>query len=271
MATRNREYYLDRINRMIMLMNKKEELEGEDNNFSLIEARNILIQEQKYLSDKSNKINKDKKKYLDKMVDDIDKMDNIAKDKAIDNIFNDFKNIINTLSEKEILSDLGIKITSTVNDSIERKLERFLYSYVYANKVLISRKIDNDTLPTIYDGMINYQSDIIDAGLIEPEFHEEMGLKLYNDFEKNNLPVSEKDRQYFEEMISIYKERINIFMIITNDELYNKLEQLVRNNHELLERENFPRLGALVGELTEEYLSQPGVDRNQRIYLEYKE
>jgi len=269
---KDRKYYLKKIEKMIIIMNKKEELDSKHCPL-LIDAKNIIIEEQKYLSDKSNKLNKNKKIYLDKMVDSIDdRIDNI-KEEAINNIIENLKNYISTLNDEEILKGFGLKKPKLITEfSLEYQLKSFLTGWLYDNdSILIIKNIDNEALGFFYSIIINYNVDLIKESLIKTpwlnSFEDDIIYKVYP---RNNLKISDIDKENFELIISKYKNKIKELYIIANDDLYNELEQKVLDNPELVKRENFPKLGAILKELKEKFLSQPNIDKNQRIYLKYR-
>jgi hypothetical protein len=266
---KTREYYLEKISRIIFLINienKSKQLKQEDTSL-LMKVLEIFIEEEKTLSDKSNKLNKDKKKYLEKIIKGINKIDT----EFNEYIDNELENFLSNINDKKIDS-MGLKFGLLSSKPINKQLSIFLMSYLFDNdSILLSKQIDYKGLGYIYSSIINYNIDILANGLIDNNWiSEDISNILFTIFPQTEERISDIDKENFELIISKYKNKIKELYIIANDDLYNELEQKVLDNPELVKRENFPKLGAILKELKEKFLSQPNIDENQRIYLKYR-
>jgi hypothetical protein len=226
----------------------------------------IFEKEYIYLSDNKSKLDKQKKKYLDSLIKEINKIEKDIKEK----IKEDFLYVIEEVEKNIILSS-----TNIVDLDIKEQILYAVILITYKANTLITKSITNYEAMTIYDNLTNYYIDYLNSDNrtqnekwenIEEEVR--YNLNIDEKYIYSNIQI-EKTKELLEFRIKHFQDRFEDLYVITDDNLYNKLELAIIEEPDLLKEENADKLAELINNLKEEYVKENNM--TGRLHLEYKE
>jgi len=264
MEVKNREYYLKKISKILGILKTKEDLEDIPN-VKLLKVKDIFQIEYDFLSDKNNKLDKVRKKYIDNLMKDIDLIDNRIKQYIDNNIENIIKNISENLFEKYGVGDVVLISDYPIEQQINRKLSYELFN----NRILISKIIDNNWIGFLYTSFINYYTDSISIIDNDNEWINITNDLIFKDFPENDGIISEKDKTELEFLINHFQKKFPDLYIITDDNLYNEIENIIKEKPELLKEVNEEELINLIKKKKENYIKKNNMIG--RLHIEYKQ
>jgi len=263
MEVKNREYYLKKISKILGILKTKEDLEDIPN-VKLLKVKDIFQIEYDFLSDKNNKLDKVRKKYIDNLMKDIDLIDNRIKQYIDNNIENIIKNISENLFEKYGVGDVVLISDYPIKKQIKLKLS----SMSIKTQILLFKNIKDNIIATIYSDLINYYTRMISMVTKDMEWDKITNDLIFKDFPENDGIISEKDKTELEFLINHFQKRFPDLYIITDDNLYNEIENDIKGKPELLKEENEEELINLIKKKKEDYVKNNNMIG--RLHIEYK-
>jgi hypothetical protein len=254
--------HIEKISKILGVLKTKAKIENISNE-KLLKVKNIFQTEYNFLSDKNNKLDKIRKKYIDNLIKDIDLIDSQIKQYIEDNIQNIINDIINNISE-----EYGLGETKLISDyPIEEQIKMKLSSISIKTELLLFKNINNN-IAGIYSALINYYTRIVSIVEKDIKWDNITNELIFKDFQKNEEFISEKDKIELEFLINHFLKRFSNLYIITDDYFYNEIENIIKEKPELLIKKNVEELINLIHVKKEEYINKNNM--LERFNIKYK-